>query len=292
MSIAATHQAALSSVDAIGEAVCETKPCAAAASEASRPVASSHALPPPHHHRDAAMSGSPTVALPITAATTLENLFTAHHALIYRTAYRVTGNASDAEDVLQTVFLRLAKSRQKSTAEKSLDEKSANQKSDEPHNRKPDDAKDFSLSNDEATSDSSLPTENALQLESYFRRAAVNAALDVIRTRARRQPAAPLDDTRQDTGDYTSQAFEVKTASFSNPQTEHETRELKQIVRRALAAMSNTAAQAFALKYFEDFTNREIAAALDTSPLVVGVMLHRARLRLQKDLRNYLESRT
>jgi len=30
-----------------------------------------------------------------------------HHALVLRTAYRITGNAADAEDVLQTVFLRL-----------------------------------------------------------------------------------------------------------------------------------------------------------------------------------------
>jgi len=39
----------------------------------------------------------------------LERLFREHNALIFRTAYRVTGSAEDAEDVLQTVFLRLAK---------------------------------------------------------------------------------------------------------------------------------------------------------------------------------------
>ena len=37
----------------------------------------------------------------------LEEIFRAHHDLIFRTAYRITGSASDAEDVLQTVFLRL-----------------------------------------------------------------------------------------------------------------------------------------------------------------------------------------
>jgi RNA polymerase sigma-70 factor (ECF subfamily) len=37
----------------------------------------------------------------------LEKLFTAHHDRVFRAAYRVTGNSSDAEDVLQTVFLRL-----------------------------------------------------------------------------------------------------------------------------------------------------------------------------------------
>ena len=39
----------------------------------------------------------------------LEQLFQQHHDQIFRTAYRVTGNANDAEDALQTVFLRLAR---------------------------------------------------------------------------------------------------------------------------------------------------------------------------------------
>ena len=36
-----------------------------------------------------------------------EELFREHHALVFRTAYSVTGNAQDAEDVLQTIFLRI-----------------------------------------------------------------------------------------------------------------------------------------------------------------------------------------
>src|SRR5437899_11302533 len=39
----------------------------------------------------------------------LEQIFREHHAMVFRAAYRVTGNAGDAEDVLQTVFLRLVK---------------------------------------------------------------------------------------------------------------------------------------------------------------------------------------
>jgi len=37
----------------------------------------------------------------------IERIFEAHHDRVFRAAYRVTGNTSDAEDVLQTVFLRL-----------------------------------------------------------------------------------------------------------------------------------------------------------------------------------------
>jgi len=40
-------------------------------------------------------------------AADFEQLFQEHHSLVYRAAYRITGNTQDAEDVLQTLFLRL-----------------------------------------------------------------------------------------------------------------------------------------------------------------------------------------
>src|SRR5262252_1769650 len=36
-----------------------------------------------------------------------ERIFNENHVLVYRVAYRITGNNEDAEDVLQTLFLRL-----------------------------------------------------------------------------------------------------------------------------------------------------------------------------------------
>src|SRR5581483_3049621 len=45
----------------------------------------------------------------IPNARELEEMFREHHAMVFRTAYRITGNAADAEDVLQTVFLRIAR---------------------------------------------------------------------------------------------------------------------------------------------------------------------------------------
>jgi RNA polymerase sigma-70 factor (ECF subfamily) len=39
----------------------------------------------------------------------LEQIFREHHGLVFRAAYRITGNAGDAEDVMQTVFLRMLK---------------------------------------------------------------------------------------------------------------------------------------------------------------------------------------
>ena len=82
-------------------------------------------------------------------AADLEEVFREHHAMVFRAAYRVTGNADDAEDVLQTVFLRLVK--RDSGAE---------------------------------------PVDN---MASFLHRAAVNAALDLLRARQNIR-SVPLDD--------------------------------------------------------------------------------------------------
>jgi RNA polymerase sigma factor (sigma-70 family) len=37
----------------------------------------------------------------------LDQIFREHHQLVFRTAYGVTGSREDAQDVLQTLFLRL-----------------------------------------------------------------------------------------------------------------------------------------------------------------------------------------
>ena len=46
------------------------------------------------------------------APSVLEQLFWAHQERVLRAAYRITGNLADAEDVAQTVFIRLAASPQ------------------------------------------------------------------------------------------------------------------------------------------------------------------------------------
>ena len=52
----------------------------------------------------------PTAAAPLpdqAVDDAFERLFREHHAFVYRTAYSVTNARHDAEDVLQTIFLRL-----------------------------------------------------------------------------------------------------------------------------------------------------------------------------------------
>jgi RNA polymerase sigma-70 factor (ECF subfamily) len=43
----------------------------------------------------------------VTQPSDFSRVFEAYHGLVFRTAYRITGNAADAEDILQTIFLRL-----------------------------------------------------------------------------------------------------------------------------------------------------------------------------------------
>lgn len=163
----------------------------------------------------------------------LETLFLAHHKTIFRIAYRITGSQSDAEDVLQTIFLRLAPNR-----------------------------RDLS------------PNP-----EGYLHRAAVNASLDLLRSRTR------TNSVSLDVLDFE----QIETHSATNPETDLASVELHEFIRQAVAKLEGRAAAAFALRYFEDFDNQRIAQILGTSQMVVAVTLHRARTRLRKELGSYLE---
>jgi RNA polymerase sigma-70 factor (ECF subfamily) len=168
---------------------------------------------------------------------TLEELFNQHHDRIFRTAYRVTGTAEDAEDVLQTIFLRVARDQ-----------------------------------------DAAMAADNP---EAYFARAAINASLDLIRSRKRTRAVA-MDDV-------VNTASVASFVSKANPAADQEDRELRQLVREAVSKLGNTAGQMFALRYFEGLGNAEIAGVMNTSPLVVGVTLHRARARMRKEIGKYLQ---
>ncbi len=45
----------------------------------------------------------------LNPAREMEQIFRDHHKRVYQAAYRVTGNAMDAEDAVQTVFMRLVR---------------------------------------------------------------------------------------------------------------------------------------------------------------------------------------
>jgi RNA polymerase sigma-70 factor (ECF subfamily) len=157
----------------------------------------------------------------------LEQIFLSHKDLIFRAAYRITGNASDAEDVLQTVFLRLVRQ------------------------------EDISAINN---------------LPGYLHRSAVNAALDLLRSRKDAQTVSLDADPHQ------MDAVSLDTAARVT--------ELRDWLRQALARLNPRWAEMFVLRFVEDLSNREIAGLMKTSPAVVAVVLHRTRALLKKDFKS------
>jgi RNA polymerase sigma-70 factor, ECF subfamily len=177
----------------------------------------------------------------------LEAVFRRHHEAVFRAAYRITGDAMDAEDVLQTVFTRLLR-------------REAGQAGREgwPHPEHPESLQ--------------IDPEGA---GSYLHRAAVNAAFDLLRARRRSravrlEEVADLAHAAEDPGE--------------SPERRPLRRELRTRLREALTRLSPRSAEIFALRYFEGLGNHEIARTLGTSQTAVAVMLHRARHRLQKEL--------
>ena len=162
----------------------------------------------------------------------LERVFRESHAAVFRAAYRVIGNASDAEDALQTVFLRLLKR--------------------------------------DAAADA---VEN---MPSFLRRAAVNAALDIVRSRQGIRNI-PLDELEPVLAEPAHRRPDRLQASI----------EIRDWLRGALARLNPRIAQMFALRFFEGKDNPEIARLFNTTPGSVAVTISRTRDRLEKEYRVY-----
>jgi RNA polymerase sigma-70 factor (ECF subfamily) len=196
----------------------------------------------------------------------LESLFLQHHDRVFRTAHRVTGSTEDAEDVLQTVFLRLARS--------------GEQAAENIHHGDTENTE-----NTEKTEGQRLHwSENP---EAYLSRAAINASLDLLR-KQKRSKAVAMDDVEQQAS-MTASSATANNSLGRNPEAHHEDRELRNLIREAVARLGEKAGAMFALRYFEGFDNGEIARMMNTSALVVGVTLHRARARLRKEIGNYMQ---
>jgi RNA polymerase sigma-70 factor (ECF subfamily) len=106
--------------------------------------------------------------------------------------------------------------------------------------------------------------EAALWSVAYFRRAAVNAAIDLLRSRATH---------RETVYDDLAGADAVESPLL-----------LKEQLRRALATLSNDDATLFLLRHVEGLSNEELASLYQLEKNNVAVRLHRIRLRLQKEM--------
>jgi RNA polymerase sigma-70 factor, ECF subfamily len=162
----------------------------------------------------------------------LEQMFLSHKDMVFRAAYRITGNGTDAEDVLQTVFLRLIRQR-------------------------------------DLAAITNLP--------GYLHRSAVNASLDLLRSRK---------DTKTVSLDQDPQQAWAVCVEITGRVTE-----LRDWLRQALTRLNPRWAEMFVLRFVEDFSNREIAGMMKTSPAVVAVVLHRTRAQLKKDFKSLTKAR-
>jgi RNA polymerase sigma-70 factor, ECF subfamily len=155
-----------------------------------------------------------------TALAGFAELYERHYEAVFRAALRVTGSPADAEDILQTVFLRL-------------------------------------LARGGEIEDLALPA-------AYFRRAAVNAAVDVLRRREFRAESI-YDDLAPHAA--------VQPSLL-----------LKERLRRAVAALDSEDASLFLLRHVEGLSNEELAAMFQLEKNNVAVRLHRIRHRLQAEM--------
>jgi RNA polymerase sigma-70 factor (ECF subfamily) len=156
----------------------------------------------------------------MTTPTGFAELYERHYAVVFHAALRVTGNAADAEDVLQTVFLRV-------------------------------------LHQDD-------PLDAARMPEAYFRRAATNAAVDLLRRRISHAETR-LDDA-------------PPLAATESPGL------LKEQLRRAIATLEPDDAVMFLLRFVEGLSNGEIAEMFGLEKNHVAVRLHRIRQTLQTEM--------
>ena len=151
-----------------------------------------------------------------------EQLFHEHYPLIYRTAFSVTGSREDAEDVVQTIFLRLYRRGAWSGLK------------DNP--------------------------------KAYLYRAAVNAAVSVMRSK--RRHILTGDDSELD-----------RPVEAARPESESG---LRGPFLEALSQLSPQAVEILILRYEHHYSDAEIAKLLGTSRSSIAVRLFRARRRLKK----------
>ena len=150
----------------------------------------------------------------------IAELYERHYEAVFKAALRVTGNPADAEDVLQTVFLRVLAHRAEYEA-------------------------------------APLPA-------AYFKRAAVNAAVDLLRRRA-----VHAESAYDDLADH---------AAVPPPTL------LKERLRRAIATLDDEDAALFLLRFVEGLSNDELARVFGLEKNNVTVRLHRIRTRLQVEM--------
>jgi len=121
------------------------------------------------------------------------------------------------------------------------------------------------------------------EMSTWIYRIAVNKSLDFLRKKKRKKRFAkilPLDGN-SDTNEVISLPAE------SDPQTEFEDHERKQILKQAVDNLPDKQKAVITLSKYEGFRNKEIADVLHISLSSVEALMYRAKKNLHKKLYNY-----
>jgi RNA polymerase sigma-70 factor (ECF subfamily) len=156
----------------------------------------------------------------MTSLTGLAEQYERHYSTVYGAALRITGNPADAEDFLQTVFLRIL--------------------------------------------NQGARLDLAQVPEGYFRRAATNAAVDLLRRRISHREAE---------FDEASLHAVIESPAL-----------LKERLRRAIATLEPSDAVLFLLRHIEGLSNGELAEMFGQEKNNIAVRLHRIRQTLQAEM--------
>jgi len=134
---------------------------------------------------------------------------------------------------------------------------------------------------------------SSFRAEAKFSTWLTTIAINEGRKRLRKAKGAAEDSLEERVeereGDYTPAPL---TDWREIPLEALERKELREVLRKAVANLPDTYRQVFTLRDLDELNTEETAEALGLSPGVVKVRLHRARILLQKQLVPFLKTAT
>ncbi|RMD48162.1 MAG: sigma-70 family RNA polymerase sigma factor [Ignavibacteria bacterium] len=125
------------------------------------------------------------------------------------------------------------------------------------------------------------------ELSTWIYKITVNKAIDFLRRKKRKKRFAQLTSIFGNDEEYE----EVNIPSSSNPASDLETEQRKEILNMALDKLPENQRTAIILSRYEGFSNKEIAKIMSSSVSSVESLLHRAKKNLHKILYDYYEKK-